>query len=120
MLRRSIVWKQMQNKGPARPGPMLYGWGRTEQKRRLEYETVESKYHKREFNKNWDLAGVEQRYTDFMVVRTYFSLGTRWGTWVYNMLQFYVLAMLPVFIFMHTFHKNVEWYDERIRLASWW
>lgn len=119
MLRRSLVRANL-NKGPARPGPTLYGWGRTEQKRRLEYETVESKYHKREFNKNWDLAGVEQRYSDFMEVRTYFSIGSRWGTWIYNMMAFYVLAVAPLYLAFHVFHKNIEWYDERIRRAAWW
>lgn len=119
MLRRSILRSQL-NKGPSRPGPTLHGWGRTEQKRRLEYETVESKYHKREFNKNWDLAGVEQRYSDFMEMRTYFSIGTRWGTWLYNMSAFYVLAVAPLYVMFHTWHKQIEWYDERIRRQAWW
>lgn len=119
MMRKTILCSSL-SKAPARPGPMLYGWGRTEQKRRLEYEATESKYHKRDFNKNWDLAGVEQRYSDFMQVRTYFSLGSRWGTWIYNMLQFYVLSMLPIFAFMHFFHKANERYDDSIRKAAWW
>jgi hypothetical protein len=119
MLRRSMLRCQV-NRAPARPGPTLYGWGRTEQKRRLEYETTESKYHKRDFNKSWDLAGVEQRYSDFMQVRTYFSLGSRWGTWLYNLMQFYVLSMFPVFAFMHFLHKSIERYDDSIRLAAWW
>lgn len=119
MLRRSLMRCQV-NKAPARPGPTLYGWGRTEQKRRLEYEATESVYHKRDFNKAWDLAGIEQRYTDFMQVRTYFSIGSRWGTWIYNMTQFYVLSMVPVFAFMHGLHKANEHYDASIRHAAWW
>lgn len=119
MLRRSLIRSQV-SKAPARPGPTLYGWGRTAQKRRLEYEASESVYHKRDFNKAWDVAGVEQRYSDFMQVRTYFSIGSRWGTWIYNMLQFYVLSMLPIFVFMHGLHKANEAYDDSIRKAAWW
>lgn len=118
MLHRSFIRGSLA-KAPAQPGPTLYGWGRTAQKRRLEYETVESKYHKREFNKTWDVAGLEQRSTDYLECRTYFAVGRRWTTWMYNMTQMYLMYIPPT-AFLYFLHKQNQWYDARIRHAAWW
>eukprot|EP00758_Cryptobia_borreli_P001396 Tbor_TRINITY_DN2205_c0_g1::TRINITY_DN2205_c0_g1_i1::g.2694::m.2694 len=118
MLRHTALRASL-TKPPAQPGPTLYGWGRTTQKRRLEYETVESKYHKREFNKNWDVAGLEQRSTDYMECRTYFSIGSRWSTWIYNNGSMYLL-MAPPTIFLYGLHRANRMYDDSIRRAAWW
>ena len=118
MLRRSTL-KFGLSKAPAQPGPTLYGWGRTAQKRRLEYETVESKYHKREFNKTWDVAGLEQRSTDYMECRTYFSMGSRWGQWIWNSWATYIMV-LPGWAFLYSLHKAIEAYDLSLRRAAWW
>ena len=117
MLRRTVL---QANKGPATPGPTLYGWGRTAQKRRLAYETVESKYHKKEFNKNWDVAGHQTRYTDYMEVRTYFAFTARWGLFVYNIVSNQILCTAGVGIVLYFMHKQVLWYDDRLRRAAWW
>jgi len=118
MLRRSASCL-MVGKAPVTPGPTLYGWGRTVQKRRLEYETVESKYGKKQFNKNWDVAGLEQRFTDYAEMRTYLSFGRRQGIWLYNWGQICIIALLPAAVF-HAGHKAVEKYDAHLRRAAWW
>jgi hypothetical protein len=119
MLRSTLV-KANLTKAPANPGPTLQGWGRSVQKRRLEYETVNSKYGKREFTKNWDLVGLTQRSTDFMEIRTYFNFGSRMGTWLFNWGQFTVLAFVPGAGFILTLHAVNKKYDESIHRAAWW
>ncbi|KNH05734.1 hypothetical protein XU18_3256 [Perkinsela sp. CCAP 1560/4] len=108
------------NKGPQTPGPTLAGWGRTAQKRRLEYETVESKYGKREFNKNWDLAGTEIRTTDYMQMRVWAGYSGRIGTWFYNMAEWYFLCVVPGMCLLVLFYQQLISYGERVKRQAWW
>ncbi len=108
------------HKAPQNPGPALHGWGRSIQKRRLEYETVESKYGAREFNKNWDLAGLQTRSTDYMQVRTYFNFGGRMGGWLFNWGQMGVLVTVPGMGVLYVIHDLNDRYDKSIHRAAWW
>lgn len=119
MLRRST--SLLQHRLPARPGPTLHGWGRTEQKRRLEYETVDTKYGKRQFSKDaWDVAGVEQRYSDYTQMRTYFSIGGRWGQWIYNCSQVWLSSGLIITMIIIGSDAWTKRYDRWYRRAAWW
>lgn len=107
------------NKGAQQPGPTMQGWGRSVQKRRLEYETVDSKYHKREFNKNWDMAGTCQRSTEFMQMRVYFRYPSVMYTWFFNQLPIAYLT-IPAFFLPYGLHLAVKEYDHKIQHAAWW
>ena len=120
MLKRSAYRCLCINKGTQSPGPTLAGWGRTAQKRRLEYETVESKYGKREFNRNWDLAGTETRQTDYMQMRVWAGYPGRIGTWLYNFGEFQFLSCIPGSCLTLLFVYEVREYGIRIRRAAWW
>jgi hypothetical protein len=119
MLRRTVSSFSL-NKGPQQPGPTLQGFGRTTQKRRLEYETVESKYHKREFNKNWDLAGATTRSSDYLEVRTYFNYGNRIGAWLCNLGATLTMSLIPGAGVLCAMHEANKMYDESIHRAAWW
>ena len=118
MLRRSLVARSL-NKGVQNPGPTLHGWGRTIQKRRLEYETVESKYGKKEFNKNWDLAGAVQRSTDYLELRNYFNYPKMIFTWIWNGVPVAWLYV-PGGGVLTAFHFGVLEYNQRMMRAAWW
>eukprot|EP00759_Apiculatamorpha_spiralis_P011308 PhF_6_TR18704/c0_g1_i1/m.27334 len=120
MFRRSTTSMISMNKGAQYPGPTLQGYGRTVQKRRLEYETVESKYGKRENNKNWDVAGAEIRSTDFLSMRVYAGWPGRVSQWIFNWVQFTALAALPSFLPIYIGHLLVFAYDDSIQRAAWW
>ena len=120
MLLRTLPRRLAINKGPQTPGPTLAGWGRTAQKRRLEYETVESKYGKREFNRNWDLAGTEIRQTDYMQMRVWAGYPGRIGTWLFNMTEYYTLVIFPCLCLLMIFMYEMYLYGKRIVRAAWW
>ena len=119
MLRRTI-----QRPAAARtaqyPGPTLAGWGRSSQKRRLEYETKESKDHKREPNFQWDVAGSEFRSTDYIQVRTYFSFPNRMGHWLMNWGQHCCFAILPAATVLTVMVYLCDEYDKWVKRAAWW
>ena len=119
MLRRTLVQANMA-KAPSNPGPTLQGWGRSVQKRRLEYETVESKYGGREFNKHWDLAGLTARSTDYLEVRTYFNFGARMGGWIFNWGAMGAMCLVPGAGVIYGIHVANLAYDDRIHRAAWW
>eukprot|EP00760_Papus_ankaliazontas_P005287 PhM_4_TR12485/c0_g1_i2/m.668 len=120
MLSRSRMSLVSLNKGAQYPGPTLAGWGRSVQKRRLEYETVESKYGKREFNKNWDLAGAEVRCTDPLQVRIYAGVPGRMLTWCWNYGKWISLSFVPAISPFLVAHLAVVEYDKSIQRAAWW
>ena len=108
------------NKGPQYPGPTLAGWGRTPQKRRLEYETVENKYGKRECNKNWDIAGTEIRTTDYLQIRVYAGWPGRILEWLKNWGTFTSLTILPgVGPLALLFYVVCKW-DTAMQRWAWW
>ncbi len=117
MLRRTFA---RANKAPATPGPTLYGWGRKEQKRRLGYESVENKYHRKQFNKNWDLAGQQLRTTDYQEVRTYFAFSARWGLFTINHLSQTIGVAIGPLGGIYLIHRSVMAYDDRLRRRAWW
>lgn len=119
MLRRTIQSMSL-HKGVQNPGPTLHGWGRSAQKRRLEYETVESKYHKREFTKSWDVAGLEQRSSDYLQIRTYFNYGNRIYLWLFNMTSYHLLAIVPGCGLLWVLHWANDKWDHAIQHAAWW
>lgn len=119
MLRRSLVNKSL-HKSVQTPGPTLHGWGRSVQKRRLEYETVESKYHKREFTKNWDVAGLETRSSDYIQIRTYFNFGSRMMIWLWNMTSYHWMALFAGCSVITALHEANQVYDHSIQRAAWW
>jgi hypothetical protein len=117
MLRRSL---SRFNKAPQNPGPTMQGWGRTAQKRRLEYETVENKYGTREFTKQWDYCGLETRTTDHSEVRLYFNfpqrmLGFAFNWWAHNLVA--IMASVVIFI---AIDKYVHHVDHKTKRAAWW
>ena len=117
MLRRTAA---KMNKAPQTPGPTMQGWGRTAQKRRLEYETVENKYGKREFNKNWDLAGLEVRMSEASEQRVYFNYPQRMAGWVFNLTSTYATSWVggaSVIGGLHIYTKHV---DAETKHAAWW
>ena len=121
MLRRTLVKRNSAtlNKGVQNPGPTFHTWGRTVQKRRLEYETVENKYGKREFNKNWDLAGCTQRSTDYFEMRVYFNYPMMIFTWLFNSFNA-LFGFIPSAGFLWGLHLATEEYDKRMKRAAWW
>jgi hypothetical protein len=118
MLRRTIAARQL-TKTVQQPGPTLQGWGRTVQKRRLEYETVDNKYGKREFNKNWDLVGCVHRSTDYLEMRLYFNYPTMIFTWLFNSWNT-LFHFWPSAGFMIALHYMTEEEDKRMKRAAWW
>lgn len=118
MLRRTAPVKNL-NKQASQVGPALQGWGRSIQKRRLEYEGSFSKYGKKEFQKQWDLAGLVQRSTDYYEVRTYFSIGSRWSTWIFNSFTIYFWALSGCFT-LKVMHEAMIAYHWHIVRAAWW
>ena len=117
MLRRTVL---KANKGPQNPGPTLQGWGRTAQKRRLEYETVENKYGAREFNKNWDVVGLQTRSTDMLQCRTYFNFPQRMIGFAFNWSCQNIVTMVPGAIFLLGYHEWVTEVDHHTKRAAWW
>ena len=120
MLRRTLFARATSlNKGVQNPGPTLHSWGRSLQKRRLEYETVDSKYHKREFNKNWDVAGCLQRTTDFLEMRVYFNYPLATIGWTFNLIVGPLYAFMPTGGLIIATHYVIEEYDRRMQRAAW-
>ena len=107
------------SKGPTYSGPTLHGWGRTVQKRRLEMETVENKYGKKTFGKTWDQAGCVYRTTDYLQVRTFWNMGTRWSTWLFYGARDAGIVLIPCTFTWQLCMAEVR-YGDRLRRAAWW
>uniref|UniRef100_A0A7S1MIL1 Uncharacterized protein n=1 Tax=Neobodo designis TaxID=312471 RepID=A0A7S1MIL1_NEODS len=118
MLRRTTA--RAATKAPQTPGPMMQSWGRSAQKRRLEYETVESKYGDRKFNKDWDVIGLEQRNTAHTAQRIYFNFPQRCVGYLYNYTSFYFIALLGGFIPFTVGYQAVLKLDRDTKRAAWW
>mmetsp|Transcript_1746 Transcript_1746/g.2382 ORF Transcript_1746/g.2382 Transcript_1746/m.2382 type:complete len:121 (+) Transcript_1746:53-415(+) len=120
MLRRTFLGRFQMNKGPQYPGPTLAGWGRTTQKRRLEYETTESRVHKRMCAPGTELAGYESRTTDYMEMRVWSGWPGRIGLWLTNFSKHYALMFLPgcgpLFLVYYGAYK----YDQAMQRWAWW
>jgi hypothetical protein len=117
MLRRTVT---RANKAPQTPGPMMQGWGRTAQKRRLEYETVESKYGGREYNKNWDLVGLQTRTTAHTAVRTYFNYPQRMLGFVFNATAWNAVPLCASAVPIILGFKWIGHIDHEVKHAAWW
>ena len=120
MIRRTSNLLIAMNKGPQYCGPTLQGWGRTAQKRRLEYEALETKYNKKDFVKNFDYVGYEQRCSDYMQLRTYFNIGGRWGSWLYNMGGNFSLIFSGTALFYYWAHSSTMNTHYAMLRAAWW
>lgn len=117
MLRRTAV---KANKAPQTPGPMMQGWGRTAQKRRLEYESVENKYGERAFNKHWDVMGLEQRSTEHKQVRMYYNYPQRQVAWMWNMATQYFVPVSTAVVPIYLLDKAAYKLDKDTKRAAWW
>ena len=125
MLRRSVHRLHAPlNKGPQIPGPTLHGWGRTVQKRRLEYESTDNTsggtrpFYKAQF----DGAGIIHRSTNHLECRTYFNVHQRWGTWFVNFgIGFLGLAFVSGHTMISALFQGSFWWQTHIyKRAAWW
>ena len=108
------------SKGPAYSGPTLHGWGRTKQKRRMEMEAGEGKYGKREFSLNEDKTGYTARTTDYLEMRTFYNMGSRWGTWIFHSARVGAIIVLPGYTFIGGPCKFAFAYDIKLQRDAWW
>ena len=119
MLRRTLC-ARVGAKAPQTPGPTTQSWGRTAQKRRLEYEASETKYGERAQSKEWDMLGLEVRNTAHTQQRVYFNYPQRWLGYAFNFWSYYAIALcggaIPTWG-MYTYVKGV---DAATKRAAWW
>lgn len=107
------------SKAPQAPGPALQGWGRTIQKRRLEYETYDDNGGKRNMMHSVEYFGPETRATDALMVRTYFNYPQRIVGWQFNWWLQHGPSFVTAIFIVACYKYILAWNDEMMHL-SWW
>ena len=73
------------NKGAIAPGPPLCGWGRSVQRRRLQYDSTEARIRKGPSpQRSVAVDGLELRRADYQQVNTYYKSHSRFGYYLVN------------------------------------
>ena len=123
MRRTTLRGHQALVKGPQIPGPTLHGWGRTVQKRRLEYESYDNAAGgpKPYYKGQYDAAGIVHRSTNYMECRTYFNIHQRWGTWFLTFGGICAMVWASATTWHLAMFEGTFWWQEHVyKRKAWW